>query len=282
MPKLSIIIPTLNPGPDFAKTLHALTTQQTTHDTELLIIDSTSTDQTLQLAKQANAKTLLIPRKNFNHAQTRNQAIAQSTGDILILLSQDALPANPHLLENLARNFTDPTVAAVYARHQPYPHHPKHIQQAVQEHNGSLTRTESTLTSDQYEKLTPLQRFQTCKFDNVCSAIRRTVWQEIPFPETNFAEDLAWSKAVLLAEGRGGGGQHKIIYDPTALVTHSHHLPLRQLYTRTRQTHRALKQLFNLHLLPHAHQLPRNLITHLRTTRNLPHSLITILATYRA
>jgi rhamnosyltransferase len=276
---LSVILPTLNPGPPFADLLTQLQNQQTSHDIELIVVDSSSTDGTLERARAAGARTLTIPRIAFNHGQTRNLAISQATGEILILLSQDALPANPHLLQNLARNFEDPAVAGVYARHQPYPHHPPYIRNAVLQHNGPLTRTETTLTQEQYDNLSPLERFQACKFDNVCSAIRKSVWQEIPFPKANFAEDLAWSKSVLLA---GGGAKHKIIYDPTALVTHSHHLSLRQLYSRTKQTHRVLKQLFDLRLVQHARQLPKTFLSHLRATHNLPHSLLTILATYQA
>jgi rhamnosyltransferase len=277
--KLSIIIPTLNAGKTLPDLLRALHTQRTSHQQELIIIDSSSTDRTLHLARQANARTIQIPRKSFNHGQTRNHAIQQSTGDIIVLLSQDAIPANPDFLDNLAKNFHDPQVAGAYARHQPCPHHPQYIRQAVLQYNGSLTRTESTLTQTQYDALTPVQRLQACKFDNVASAIRKSAWQKIPFPKTDFAEDLAWSRQILLAEG---GGKNKIVYDPTALVTHSHHLTLRQLYTRTRQTHRALKNLFDLHVIPHARQLPRSLLAHLRTTNNLPHSLLTVLATYTA
>ncbi len=45
----------------------------------------------------------------------------------------------------------------------------------------------------------PWEKYRFCNFDNVCSAIRKKIWEAIPFENTFFAEDLGWSKKVLEA-----------------------------------------------------------------------------------
>ena len=89
----------------------------------------------------------------------------------------------------------------------------------------------------------PMDRYKLCVFDNVCSAIRKSVWEAISFEKSAFGEDIQWSKRVLEAGWR-------IVYEPGASVMHSHQRSLGYEYRRTYMCHRTLFRLFGLCTIP--------------------------------
>ena len=91
--------------------------------------------------------------------------------------------------------------------------------------------------------MAPYERYKLCNFDNVCSAIRRSVWKEIPFSTNEFAEDLEWGRRVVEAGW-------KIAYEPTAFVVHSHARSLAYEFKRGYLCHRKLWSLFGLCTVP--------------------------------
>jgi rhamnosyltransferase len=256
MPKsVSVIIPTLNGGPLFAQVLAALRAQRYDGPVDLHIIDSGSTDDTLQIARDAGASVTIIDRSQFNHGLTRNRGIENSTGEILLLITQDALPADPQLLANLIRNYDDPAVGGVFARQIPRPEHDVLIQRRIRNWiAGSDQRREVQLTDRAaYDALTPMDKFLTCVFDNVCSSLRRTAWQQVRFRATAFGEDIDWSKRALEAGW-------KIVFEPAAAVIHSHRRPIAYEYKRTYQCHRKLYELFALQTIPAPRHVLRSLL----------------------
>ena len=77
---ISIVIPTKNAGPEFRDTLVAIRKQ--TLDSEIVVVDSGSSDNTLDLARQCGAQTISIPPQSFNHGETRNLGIRTGTGEV--------------------------------------------------------------------------------------------------------------------------------------------------------------------------------------------------------
>jgi hypothetical protein len=62
-------------------------------DLDILVIDSSSSDKTVDIAKQHSVQTVIIPKEEFDHGGTRSLAgKTRSVGDILVYLTQDALP----------------------------------------------------------------------------------------------------------------------------------------------------------------------------------------------
>ena len=68
---------------------------------EIIVIDSESEDATVRMAEQAGFRTLKVKRSEFDHGGTRNYAVAMSNGDIVMFLSQDALPSDENYVENI-------------------------------------------------------------------------------------------------------------------------------------------------------------------------------------
>jgi len=118
MMKVSVIIPTYNAEPYLTKLLENL--KQQTLSFELIIIDSSSTDNTLNIAKQYADHIISIPKNEFDHGGTRTLAAKVAAGDMLIFITQDALPASTTSFENLLHVFNDPRIVAAYGRQLAY------------------------------------------------------------------------------------------------------------------------------------------------------------------
>src|SRR5262245_57786199 len=242
---LSVVIPTWNGGARFRELLLALASQDEQH--ELVVIDSGSRGGTAEAPRAPRARVGGSPPREFNHGSTRNRAIAQARGEIVALLTQDALPMGRDYLTCLAKAFATPRVDGAYARQYPRPDCDPLLAERLR--RWSASRREPTLqvlapgdpaaSRRLYDALPPLERYFSCVFDNVASAVRRSSWERLPFPPRTFGEDVAWGREVLLSGGA-------IAYEPSACVEHSHRIDLVREFKRLYCDHRNLFELFEL------------------------------------
>lgn len=86
---------------------------------EILVIDSTSTDRTREIAADHACVVRVIPREQFDHGGTRNLGPLGTTNEILIFMTQDALPENASFLEELTAPIRCGAAAAAFARQLP-------------------------------------------------------------------------------------------------------------------------------------------------------------------
>ena len=125
LPKATLIVPVLNAEIWLPALLKCLTDLVNTGAYQCIIIDSESTDATPALCQACPAVEFIsIKRSEFNHGGTRNLAISKAQADILVYLSQDALPtpAAVELLVNALINqpsSEQPQLAAAYGRQLP-------------------------------------------------------------------------------------------------------------------------------------------------------------------
>ena len=237
-PRVTIILPTLNGGPALAATLAAIYAQQLETDRqvlpapEVLAIDSGSTDGSLDVLRRYPLRLHCIRPEEFGHGRTRNLAAGMAGGDWLVLLSQDAAPAHPRWLLNLTRHLREPNVAAAFGRQLPH---------------GGLGPIETFFLEQTYpprafrhEPTTPGDRQASIRrifFSNVNAAIKRSVWQDNPFPEdVVMSEDQAFARAALKAG-------HSLVYDPEAAVIHGHRYSLGQLFRRNFDSGYSLREI---------------------------------------
>jgi GT2 family glycosyltransferase len=89
---LSVIIPTLNAGPEFGYLLRKLRTQIGVRRIEIVIVDSGSTDATVSMARAAGATVIEIAPAEFSHSGARNRGADNATGEFLLFMVQDAYP----------------------------------------------------------------------------------------------------------------------------------------------------------------------------------------------
>jgi rhamnosyltransferase len=244
--KASIIIPTKNPGNIFENVLNQVLSQKTSFFFEVLIIDSGSTDGTLGFVRKISdprVKLHCIPSDSFGHGKTRNLGVALTSGEYAVLLTHDATPVDQCWLAELV-DFADrdPQIAGVFGRHIAY------------SSAGPFARRELELHFSGFDPITPVS-MEDCKryevdlgyrqllhfFSDNNALIRRSVWQKIPYPDVNFAEDQLWAKAIIEAG-------YKKAYSDKAAVYHSHDYSLTERFQRSFDESYAFKRLFNYYL----------------------------------
>jgi rhamnosyltransferase len=259
-PLVSIVLPTRNGGELLDETLAAIARQRTDFAYEIVAVDSGSTDGTLQRLERAAQHVVRIPPSAFNHGLTRNLGIEHARGALVVLMVQDAVPASDDWLVTLvAPLLADPQVAGTFCRQQPRPAATvlakRYLDYWVAA--SATPRTVRLAGQADLDRLDPRARLELCAFDNVCSCIRRSVWERIPFPDTPIGEDIEWARAVLLAG-------HRLEYVPDAVVLHSHDRSAGYEFARTYTLHRRLHELFGLQTIPTMPLLARAIASSVR------------------
>ena len=116
--KISLIIPTYNAEEYLPELLERLKNQ--TVSFELIIIDSSSLDNTVTIAREYTDNIIIIPTSEFDHGGTRTKAVKTASGDIIVFLTQDALPYDNNTIAKILEPFEDLKVGAAYGRQIPY------------------------------------------------------------------------------------------------------------------------------------------------------------------
>ncbi len=242
--RASLVIPTWNGGPLLAKVLQAVEQQPGAKDLERVAIDSGSSDDTVATLEKHGFRVLHIAQRDFNHGNARDQAIAECSGEIVLLLTQDAVPGE-NWLSYLLAAYDNPKVAAAYCRQVPRDDCNPLIRQRILDWTAGQDTAEVRQLTDpkDFASMEPMARLQLCAYDNVAGSVRRSFWQAHPFGRRRFGEDVTFGKAMILAG-------HAIVYEPRATVTHSHNRSPKDEGKRIYCDHANLRQLFNVHVLP--------------------------------
>ena len=216
----SIIIPTYNASKHLPSLLSSIQSQ-TIKDYEILIIDSSSTDNTVEIADSCNARVIKIAKAQFDHGGTRTLAAKQALGKILIYLSQDVLFFDNEGLENIIKPIeTDENIAAVFGRQLPCKD-----ASVFAEHLRLFNYPENSYVSGLSDR--EKHGLRTIFFSNSFAAYRKSALEQIGFFKEGliFGEDT-YAAAKLLLDNK------KIAYAASAKVFHSHNHTICQDFRR--------------------------------------------------
>lgn len=206
---ISLIIPTLNAERYISCLLKSIN-EQTVKIDEVLIVDSSSKDNTSDIAKSLGAKVITINKKDFNHGGTRNLAVRQVRGDILVFLTQDAILAHSEALSNLIACFDDPEVGAAYGRQLP-----RQGANAIEAH----ARLFNYPVTSQVKSMAEAAKLgiKTVFISNSFAAYQRSALMDVDcFPSNTIMKEDTYVAAKMLLK------EWKIAYCADACVYHSH------------------------------------------------------------
>ena len=232
--KISVVIPVLNAAGTLPALLEALAAQRPAPPDEIILVDSLSTDDTRRIAL-AHANVRVVPLSRFSHGRARNLGAREAAGEIIVLMTQDALPADRNWLAALLEPLADSKVAAVYSRQVPQPNAPP---------------TERFFLAYHFPPGPPVRRERPTGralsladvfFSNVSAAVRREVLLRHPFDETLIMSEDQQFARDLIAAG------YTIVYQPASVVMHSHRYSLGTAFRRYFDSVYSLTKIFPAH-----------------------------------
>ncbi len=219
--KMDVIIPTYRPGEGFAELIRRLHSQDLPPDRILIM----NTEEQYWNPSILDDAPLLevhhLFKRDFDHGGTRRAAAALSDADILVFMTQDALPGTRGMLRALADALCkEEKAGAAYARQLP------------RKEAGAIERYTRTfnypaVSHVYYEKDIPEHGIKTFFCSNVCAAYKREAYEAAGgfISRTIFGEDMMLAEKMI----RLGYG---IVYAADAQVIHSHNDPLRRQFAR--------------------------------------------------
>lgn len=215
---VSVVIPTLNAEKHLPALLEALAGQKPAAPGEIIVIDSMSRDGTRGLAEsRPGVKFLTV--SDFSHGRSRNIGAREARGDVVVYLSQDALPRDSAWLAGLLEPFEDPAVAAAYSRQVPRP-------DANPMETYFLAANFPEKPERRIKQPGEILTLRRVFFSNVSSAVRRNLLLEHPFDETLImSEDQKLSMDLMNAG-------HAVVYAADSVVLHSHNYTLKTAFKR--------------------------------------------------
>ena len=208
---VSVIMRSFNEGWALRETLPALKAQRFTN-WELIVIDSGSTDGSVELIRAANPTHFIqIKPHEYNPSRVMNLGMDLSRSEFGIFLNADATPANADWLEPLVQALEDKHTAAVFGRQIPRPDC-----RAVYAHDYERCFGPGRESSQ-------WQHF----FSMVSSGLRKDIWSQRGFLEQmQYSEDDEYTRWCR-AQG------YRVAYCPDSVVVHSHNYTPQQAYKRS-------------------------------------------------
>lgn len=219
-PRASLIIRCYNEVNHLKKLLHGLE-EQTMQDFEIVLVDSGSTDGTIQIAESFGVDEIVyIDPESFSFGRALNYGCEAATGEYCVIASAHVYPQHDDWIECLLEKFAE-NVALVYGK---------------QRGNDVTTFSENQIFKQWFpDHDIDRQNHPFC--NNANAAIRRDLWEEYSYDETlTGLEDVDWAKRVQ-EDG------YQISYASDAQIVHVHDETTQEVFNRYRREAYAHRQI---------------------------------------
>lgn len=220
MKKVDIIIPAYRPGKEFGALLTRLAEQEYPVN-KILVINTEREFWDSAWEKKPLVEVRHISKKDFDHGGTRRMAAKLSDSDIMVFMTQDALPADKRLIGNLVRPLLEQKgVAAAYARQLPAKD--CHF---LEKYTRSFNYPETS--SVKFKADVEKYGIKTYFCSNVCAAYDKAVYEELG----GFVERAIFNEDMIYAGNLVQAG-YGVAYAADARVIHSHNYSCMQQFHR--------------------------------------------------
>lgn len=207
---VDIIIPTYRPGAEFAELLRSLALQVLPAD-HILIVNTEEAYWKPELEKEApNIRVIHIKKEEFDHGAVRHAAANESKADVLIFMTQDAIPADEYLTQNLLAPILEKRAQFSYARQMP-----KKDADLIEAFTRGFNYPQEGRIKGRSDLMTMGVKTFFCS--NVCAAYDHKIYNELG----GFPRPVVLNEDMILA-GNAVEAGYKIAYAADAKVFHSH------------------------------------------------------------
>jgi len=218
--RVALIIPTYNAAPYWDVLSAGIAAQSFVPDRKI-VIDSSSQDGTAELARRDGFEVLEISPRDFNHGGTRQMGADQAMdANILIYLTQDAVPSGADSFANLARAFEDAEIGAAYGRQLP-----REKASPIEAHARHFSYGENSAVRSWESRR--IAGFKSIFFSNAFGAYRREARMSVG----GFSPDVIFGEDTLVVARMHRAGW-KTAYVADALARHSHAYSIAEEFRR--------------------------------------------------
>lgn len=210
---VSVVYLTKNGGELFASSLEAVLMQEYEGEVEVVAVDSGSTDGTLELLERTAVCLFQVQPQDFNFGLTRDYGFSLAKGEIVVPISQDAIPVGTDWLARLVKPFADPRVAVVQGCDTP----------DVNTELFYWERLRLFYYTRDVKKW--MKAYNNVGLSFTACAIRRSVWEKHPLGRVEMSEDKVFQRSIVTAG-------YKIHQAMDVLDYHSHMYNLQSLAKR--------------------------------------------------
>lgn len=219
--KVDVIIPTYKPGKEFEKLIGRLQKQE--YPIHKIIIINTRTDIFPEELNRSNYKIEIthIEPDQFDHGGTRNMGAGMSDADIVVYMTQDAIPVDEKLIGTFAKIFEEnPDIGIAYGRQLP-----REECNIIERYTRRFNYPEKSLIKTKEDL--PKLGIKTFFCSDVCAAYRRNYL----LSAGGFENPTIFNEDMIFAGKRIYAGD-KVAYVAEAKVIHSHNYTGRQQFHR--------------------------------------------------
>lgn len=197
--------------------------EQNLGEIEIILVDSGSTDNTVEIAKKFPVQIVKILPEDFSFGRALNLGISKAHHEYIVMASAHVYPVYPDWLERLLAPFENEKIGLAYGKQRGTP---------------ATKFSENQVFAKWYPDES--QTFQSHPFcNNANSAIRRSLWEKHPYDETiSGLEDLEWANWLLLSQ------RYLLSYVAEAEVIHVHNETPKIVFNRYQREARAFKHIF--------------------------------------
>ena len=205
---ISVVIRTKNESKYLHKVLGRLKEQQYSGDVEIIVVDSGSSDGTLEIANKFGCKVIEVRPEDFSFGRALNIGIENASGEIIVNLSGHSVPVNTDYFMLMVEPFCDTKVGATFGRDIPWPDACPSQARDILNHFPENYVLDGSM------------------FSNANAALRKKCWELVKFNEELPAtEDVLWAKQIMNLG-------YKIHNIPQSTVFHSHTPSLLYIHKR--------------------------------------------------